>query len=53
MDPVAPQSSWPMGRVIKTYPDKKGLVRSVQLKTKTGQLDRPVSKICLLLEAED
>lgn len=52
MDPLAPRGSWLMGRVIKTYPDKNGFVRSVQLKTKTGHLDRPVSKICLLLEAE-
>ncbi len=53
MDPVAPRGSWLLGRIIKTYPDKGGFVRSVQLKTKTGQLDRPVSKICLLLEAEN
>lgn len=52
MDPVAPRGSWLMGRILQTYPDKKGFVRSVQLKTKTGQLDRPVTKICLLLEGE-
>lgn len=52
MDPMAPRASWLMGRITQTYPDKKGHVRSVQLKTRTGQLDRPVSKICLLMEAE-
>ncbi len=52
MDPVAPRGSWLMGKIMQTYPDKKGFVRSVQLKTKTGQLDRPVTKICLLMEAE-
>ncbi|KAI2665729.1 CD180 antigen [Labeo rohita] len=53
MDPVAPCGSWLLGRIIKTYPDKGGFVRFVQIKTKPGQLDRPVSKICLLLEAEN
>ena len=43
--------AWIMGRVTKTYPDKKGLVRSVQLKTKTGHLERPISKLFLLKEA--
>ncbi len=50
MDPTAPRGSWSLGKITQTYPDKKGFVRSVQLKTKTGLLDRPVSKICLLLE---
>ena len=51
MDHTAPRGSWIMGRVIKTYPDKKGFVRAVQLKTKTGQLERPISKLVLLQEA--
>lgn len=50
MDPTAPRGSWSLGKIIQTYPDKKGFVRFVQLKTKTGLLDRPVSKLCLLLE---
>lgn len=41
-DQTAPRGSWIMGRVTKTYPDKKGLVRAVQLKTKTGNLERPI-----------
>lgn len=51
MDHTAPRSSWILGRIVNTYPDKNGLVRAVQLKTKTGQLDRPISKIFLLQEA--
>lgn len=50
MDPTAPRGSWSLGKIIQTYPDKKGFIHSVQLKTKTGLLDRPVSKLCLLLE---
>ena len=51
MDQNAPRGSWILGKVIKTYPDKKGFVRSVQLKTKTGHLERPISKLFLLQEA--
>lgn len=51
MDQTAPRGSWLMGRVTKAYPDKKGLVRAVQLKTKTGLLERPIAKLFLLQEA--
>ena len=27
-DDATPRSHWPVGRVIKTYPDKKGMVRN-------------------------
>lgn len=39
--------------VVKTLQDKGGLVRQVKIKTRTSCLDRPVTKICLLQEAED
>ena len=52
VDNQVPRNSWPMGRIIKTIPDAKGYVRRVLLKTKTNELERPVDKICLLLEAE-
>ena len=51
LDHTAPRGAWILGRVTKTYPDEKGLVRSVQLKTKTGHLERPISKLFLLQEA--
>ncbi len=50
-DPTAPRGSWLLGRVLETYPDRKGLVRSAQVKTKTSTLVRPVTKLCLLQEA--
>ena len=52
MDSTAPRNSWPVGRVIQTYPDRKGLVRQVQLKTRSSCLERPITKVCLLQEAE-
>lgn len=53
MDSTAPRNSWIMGRVLQTFPDRKGFVRQVRIKTKTNCLDRPISKVCLLLEAEE
>lgn len=50
MDSSAPRGSWPLGRVLDTIHDKKGLVRSVRLKTKTNILERPVTNLCLLHE---
>lgn len=41
------------GRVVEVEKDRRGHVRQVQIRTKTGFLDRPITKICLLQEAED
>ena len=51
-DSTAPRGSWLLARVIKALPDSQGMVRSVRLQTKTSQLERPVSKICLLVEGQ-
>ncbi len=50
VDPNAPRGSWILGKVLTTEPDKKGLVRSETLKTKTSTIKRPVTKLCLILE---
>jgi len=52
-DNTAPRSSWLLGRIIEAKPDARGQVRVVKLKTKTGILERPVSKICLVLECDE
>lgn len=52
-DDSSPRNTWPLGRVIKTEPDKNGFVRSVQLKTQTSELRRPVDKVVLLLAKEE
>lgn len=51
LDLSAPQGSWMLATVLETFPDKRGLVRVVHLKTKMSIIDRPVTKICLLSEA--
>lgn len=50
-DGTAPRSSWIMGQVVQTFPDRKGFVRRLMVKTKTGLLERPIAKICLLQES--
>ena len=48
VDLSLPRSQWSMGRVLA---DAKGGARSVEIKTKSGTITRPYSKVCLL-EAE-
>ena len=45
------RNSYCLGRVIKLVTDKKGFVRSVEVKTKDTVLQRPITKLCLVLEA--
>lgn len=51
-DSTAPRGSWLLGKVLQTFPDTQGLVRSVKVLTKCNILERPITKICLLLEAD-
>lgn len=51
IDDTAPRNSWILGRVIQTISDSKGLVRQVEVRTQTTTLRRPITKLCLLLEA--
>lgn len=51
VDETALRNSWVIGKVIEAVLDKHGLVRRVRLKTKTSELVRPITKVCLLVEA--
>ena len=55
LDESTPRSSWPLGRVIEVYSNRRdGLVRSAKVKTRSTKLVRPVDKIVLLeLSSED
>ena len=49
LDESTPRSSWPLGRVIEVYSNRRdGLVRSARVKTRLTKLVRPVDKIVLL-----
>ena len=47
----SPRNSWPLGRVVEVFADKKGLVRCTRVKVKGAVLERPIDKLCLLIEA--
>ncbi|XP_033221155.1 uncharacterized protein LOC117175554 [Belonocnema kinseyi] len=42
---VLPPSKWQLGRIIKTYVAKDGLIRIVRIKMATSEYDRPISKV--------
>jgi transposase InsO family protein len=52
VDNTAPRNSWPMGRVEQVNVGSQGHVRSASVKTKSAILTRPITKLCLILEAE-
>ena len=49
------RQEWPLAKVVETFPDLDGMVRSVNLKvpTATATLKRPIHKIALILENEE
>ncbi|XP_043206518.1 uncharacterized protein LOC122393826 isoform X1 [Amphibalanus amphitrite] len=51
-DMNSPRCHWPLGRVTEVFPDRKGFVRSVIVRTTTSTLKRPISKLVLVLESE-
>nr|XP_039261943.1 uncharacterized protein LOC120338077 [Styela clava] len=48
-----PRNTWLLGRVIETYQDSKGRVRSVGVQTKHSIFQRPVTKLVLLRECDE
>jgi hypothetical protein len=48
----SPRNAWVLGRILEVVKDRKGFVRIVQVKTPTTVLQRPVHKLCLILEAD-
>lgn len=48
-----PRNHWLLGRVTAKKSDHKGLVRTVEIKTKTGSLVRPIHKTVTLLSINE
>lgn len=46
-----PPSQWLMGRIIKLHPGEDSLVRVATVRTKSGDYNRPIAKLCLLLSS--
>ena len=51
-DDSAPRQHWPLGRVMNTYPDRHGDVRSADVKTTTGIYKRPINKLCVIIPSD-
>ncbi|CAG7824546.1 unnamed protein product, partial [Allacma fusca] len=47
-DERLPPTEWKLGRIIQVHPGPDGLVRVVTLKTESGELKRPIVKLCPL-----
>ncbi|XP_065354899.1 uncharacterized protein LOC135949306 [Calliphora vicina] len=43
-----PPNEWSLGRVVKTVPGSDGRIRVVELRTSTGSLIRPITKVVVL-----
>lgn len=44
----SPPTLWLMGRVERVYPDEKGYVRSVEVRTEFSTFKRPIGELCIL-----
>lgn len=53
LDQNLPRNKWSLGRIIDVHPDDKGLVRKVRLRTKSSEMLRPITKLCLLTSEEE
>ena len=50
IDTSAPRNTWPMGRVEAIFEDKRGNTRSCRVRTKSSMLERPIAKLCVVVE---
>ena len=53
VDPKHKRTKWSMAIIVATYPGSDGLVRKVRIKTKDGEYDRPIHKLCLIATNHD
>ena len=49
----APRRKWRLGRVVEQFPDRQGIVRTVEIQTQYGRIRRPISGWCLILKSDD
>lgn len=48
LDPKHKRCEWKMALIVDTFPGNDGLVRKVRIKTRDGEYDRPLHKLCLI-----
>ncbi|XP_066302034.1 uncharacterized protein [Branchiostoma lanceolatum] len=47
-----PRGQWPLGKVVEVVRGSEGLVRHVKVKTQHSTLERPIDKLCPILEED-
>ena len=52
VDHDAPRCHWRLGRVIEVFTSSDGLVRSARIRTKSGVLERSITKLVLLVNED-
>ena len=52
-EPNQSRGVWLLGRIVSTHPGQDGLVRAVTVRTQFGEYKRPITKLCLVQEAEE
>ena len=52
-NPDIPRGKWDLGRITDVYPGHDGIVRNVNVRTKSGQYKRSVQKRCIILEVPE
>ncbi|XP_068707672.1 uncharacterized protein [Montipora capricornis] len=52
-EPNQPRGVWPLARIVSTHPGQDGLVRAVTVRTQFREYKRPITKLCLVQEAEE
>ena len=50
--PNAIRGNWNVGRIVGVYPGQDDKVRNVRVKTRTGEYQRPITKIAVIQPAE-
>ena len=53
VDKDCPRGKWPMAIVEEVFPDEKGVLRQVTVRTANGRLKRDICKLCLLEGVEE
>ena len=51
-DASAARGDWPLGVIVNIYPDEHCVVRVVDVKSKSGILRRPVTKLCVMTQSD-
>ena len=50
--PNAVRGNWNVGRIVEVYPRQDDKVQKVRVKTRTGEYQRPITKIAVIHPAE-